>query len=362
MFINEINTGFSKNGSISVIEENNFSSMGANNLSAEENLYLYISGQNDSGNAYIKQVNQSSKEEKIVSFDGIEEAPAAYPSAFKLDGIRYLLFGNKKSFELYKFYSSDEDKSYFISSNRWDFSNIENYLSDLKYKGDDTGWIMAPEYNNTLNTLYFTIGRWIYNPDNQYRKEYIKMRIYKSSLNNQIQFSEPTEVKGELDPYNGIYYKDGKERTIDDYPQGEGLFWLGRMYITTNGEKAYFTQITNGANEDMDFLKPGFPYITYNINTDEERITTILSADINKNGDFYNVKQLSSPINQGGVNFVCDISPDGSKLYVAHMKIEDDFFERYGWGTDGMILSLCSQHPWDVEPWSGKIKEILLEY
>jgi hypothetical protein len=365
--IRKINTGFAKNGSISIVNSNTSNTMNISALSNNANEYAYISGQDGNGDAYMKEINNDSGEEKIVLFNSNKKPPAAYTSAFMIENNRYLLFAFGQEFSLYKHNKTDEENSHFVSSDLWDFSKINNYLSNLTYKGNPTGWVMSPEYNNSLKKLYFTLNKWV---EDSTKGDYIKVRIFESSLNNG-EFSTPKELEGEINPYNAIHYINGKEHSWSDFPGRMGGFWLGGMFITDDGTKAYFNALNISAYEDLNMLKPGDPYIAPTPNNQDfgnsgvtdikdPRVifTYILTADIDSTGQFYNIQKLSSSINRGGVNFVHDISPDGSKLYIGHMTLDDTFWS-YGWGPDGMVRNLCEENPWDVEPWDGEIEEVI---
>ncbi len=300
---------------------------------------------------------------KTVLFDGKETPPAPYPIAFDLGGKRYMLFGwGSGEFSIYEYQSEDDNYVYFASCSLWNFSAIGNYVKSIMYKGTNDAWILCPAYNDARKTLYFTLCWWV---ENAVKGDYIKIRVYESALNS-VTFGAPSELSGEINPFNPVHYIDGKWHTEADFPGRMGLWWIGRMSITLDGKKAFFNCLNTMS--DCGIMKTNSAFVApipNNHNFGNTGITDlhdprliqtyICSADIAGDGSFTNVRQLSSNINMGGVNLLCDISDDGCTFYTAHMTLDSTFWAYTNWGSDGMALQCCMDDLYNVVPWTGNI-------
>jgi hypothetical protein len=371
-------------GSISVISgEENPEQVGSSGYDIGGSItggYYYVTGQNSNGEAILKEINLSTGAERLVQLGDSFEPVSAYPGAFILNSTRYLLFSyGTGSFALYVYVSEDDTGGivYFTESNMWNFSNITSFVESINgdYPDwDSSAWISCPNFNVARNTLYFTLAYWQEDVSGAKDGDYIKIRVYESGLSGNT-FQTPTETRGEIDPFDPSHYTDSQRHDQDDYPGRMGVYWIGRMYVTEDGNKAFFTSMNISAGHTYGgLLNEGDPYIAplpnrqnlgdYNDIEDvyDPRLidTFILSADIRPDGSFTNLQQLSTDINRGGVNYVCDISEDGNTLYVAHMVLDDEFWS-YGWGPDGMTRELAENNPWDVEPWDGTIEIVNME-
>ena len=331
--------------------------------------YYYIAGQNTDGEAILLEINLADGKKYTVQMDDSFTPFTPYPDSFETNGSRYLLFGKGLGdFRLYKLDSYDEEREVvlFRSSSEYDYSAISPFVrqKSLDYQGDENyAWILCPVFSAERETLYFTLCFW---EENAVKGDYIKTRVYESPLNGNS-FEAPAEARGVIDPYDPSHYTNGLRHDQDDFPGRMGIFWIGRMYVTDDGNKAFFTSMNISAGDTCGILKADCPYIApfpnsqncpgYDLYGPQIIHTFILEADIEPDGSFSNLRQLPSYINRGGASFVFDISSDGNILYVGHMVIDHDFWNS-GYGPDGMVLALAQKAPWDVEPWNGIIEKI----
>ncbi len=304
---------------------------------------------------------------KNLLFDGTNSTPPGYSCAFEYNSDYYMLFGYSQGiFKLYKYSSEDDTNVYFTSSSLWDFSQVSNIINSAPYNSMQTPWILCPTYNDARKTLYFTLCYWVHNT---VKGDYIKIRTYESKLQGSA-FGPASELRGTINPFHPIHYLNGQWHSENDFSGRGGLWWVGRMYVTQDGKKAYFNCMNlNGDNTVMKQTSPFIPPLP-NANDlagsgisdmfDPRMIRTyVCSADILDDGTLTNVRQLPSSINRGGVNFVCDISPDGSTLYIAHMNMDAAGWAALlaaGWGSDGLVLQCCQQLASDVQYWTGTIE------
>ncbi|MEI8095075.1 MAG: hypothetical protein WCG80_12755 [Spirochaetales bacterium] len=302
---------------------------------------------------------------KAVVFNDKAVQPSPYPFAFTKDGENYLLYSVSKDFELYRQNSENDDSIVYKKSTLWDFSAISTYVKSILYNGQNNAWIFCPVWSEARQTLYFTLAKWEVNAT---KGDFIRIRVYESKLIG-TQFQTPTESQGEIDPYDPSHYVDGLRHSENDFPGRMGIGWIGRLYVTADGTRAYFNALNDSFGEDYGILKPGDPLIfptpnVQNLGTsgvtdvyDPSLIQTVVyQADIDASGRFVNVQQLPASINQGGVNFVSDIAPDGKTLMVSHMEVDDDFYA-FGWGADGLALYVCMNGAEATEPWRGYLVE-----
>ncbi len=311
-----------------------------------------------------------------VMFDGALVLPAAYPGSFELNDRRFLLFGYGRGvFELYGFASQNDTYSFFEADASWDFTAITGYVTGIMYKGENSAWILCPEYNEVRHSLYFTLCYWV---EDAVKGDYIIIRVYESRLVGET-FQAPVEARGEINPYHPVHYKDNKWHNVGDFPGRMGIWWIGRLAMTGNGNKAFFTVLSIVYDDTI--MKLTSPYnapVPNNQHFGDSGIesvrdpriiwTYICSADVNAAGEFVNIKHLSPAINRGGINYLCDIDNSGSKLYVNHMNITTEFWESWGpggseipegsswWGPDGIALACCDTSPYNLEPWSGRLE------
>ena len=338
-------------------------------VSSGEIEYLYITGKSgDSLKGIVElRIEGSEQEERTVVLKSesshTSAPPSAYPSAFIMNGERYLLFlVGQSSFGLYKKTTETESEVHYEKETIWDFNNITNYVTSIMYYGQNRAWIITPDYNDTRKTLYFTLA-YLQEPTVTTKND-LKMRIYESQLTDNV-FETPQETIGAINPYNPIHYIDGQWHDDNDFPGNVG--WIGRMYVTEDGTKAFFNCLNVFFPEDYGILKPDDPYITPTPNyknwgdcgvTDQydPRLiySTVYSADINEAGEFENLQLLPDTINRGGINVVSDISDDGSKIYISHMEL-DDYYFAYGMGAGGIARSISEMAPYDVEVWRGYV-------
>ncbi len=304
---------------------------------------------------------------KNLLFDGTNSTPPGYSCAFEYNSDYYMLFGYSQGiFKLYKYSSEDDTNVYFTSSSLWDFSQVSNIINSAPYNSMQTPWILCPTYNDARKTFYFTLCYWVHNT---VKGDYIKIRIYESKLQGSA-FGPASELRGTINPFHPIHYLNGQWHSENDFSGRGGLWWVGRMYVTQDGKKVYFNCMNlNGDNTVMKQTSPFIPPLP-NANDlagsgisdmfDPRMIRTyVCSADILDDGTLTNVRQLPSSINRGGVNFVCDISPDGSTLYIAHMNMDAAGWAALwaaGWGPDGLVLQCCQQLASDVQYWNGTIE------
>jgi serine protease AprX len=299
---------------------------------------------------------------KTMLFDGSTAAPAPYPQALSEDGTQYMLCGKGAGlFWLYQYDHEDANYIYYVSVSRWDFSAFTNYVNSILYKGKPTAWIVSPFYSSARRTLYVTICFWV---EHAAKGDYVKVRIYESALSGNA-FQTPQELRGEINPYHPAHYQNGQWHTPDDFPGRLGFWWIGRMYVTGDGKKAYFNCLNVDGSKDI--MKSSSPFLAPIPNRQDLGLsgitdlhdprlidTYVCSAEIAADGSFFNVKQLPPAINRGGINFVCDVTADGTTLSVAQMTCDATFWS-YGWGPDGLALE-CTMHPAsELEPWTGTI-------
>lgn len=310
---------------------------------------------------------------------------SAYPSAFVIAGQKYLLFSDSYMFRLYEYEFEDDQIVQYKRSYMWDFSNIENYIVSVSYayRGLNQmghAWTIAPDYNVTTQRLYFTLcGRvpipspsW--NPTEQ--SSAMEIREFEATLSG-TSFNAPTMCRGAIDPYDGSHYVDGNPRTWADfeavipdeyYAIGHG--WIGKLYTDSTGTKGYFTSMRPQFIDTYGIIKSGDPIIATSPNaenymyhgiTDREdsRITytDIYSVDIAPDGTFSNMLKLPAPVNRGGINYVSDISDDGSRIYVSHMDMGANFYDYVpAWAWDVVTLELMMRDAYRVGPWNGYVE------
>ena len=300
---------------------------------------------------------------KYVMFDGSGIPPAANPDVFVIGGVEYLLFAwGNGNFALYARDSEDAERVYFVASTMFDFSAIRTMVQSYVYKSP--AWNLCPEYNDVRKTLYFTLAFWI---EDAAKGDYIEVRIWQSVQTGNV-FDTPTRAQGGIDPYNAVHFADESPlHTPDDFTGRMGLWWIGRLYMTDDGTKAYFN-VLNIMTDPDGIMKPGDPYIAPTPNSQDfggfiiddvyhpSLIRNyICEADVDAGGSFNNVTQLSPAVNSQGINFISDITGDGSTIYVSHMDVDEDFWPYLGWGPDGLALELCQKSAVTLEQWIGYI-------
>jgi hypothetical protein len=301
-------------------------------------------------------------EAKYVMFDGSGTPPAANPDVFTIGGVEHLLFAwGNGNFTLYRKGTEDDTHVYFTGSALFDFSAITAEVQTHAYSSP--AWVLCPEYNDTRKTLYFTLAFWV---QNAAKGDYIKVRIWQSMLTENA-FGAPTMTQGEIDPFNNAHYAAPGAYDEDSFSGRNGLWWIGRLYMTDDGTKAYFN-VLNIMRDSEGIMNAGDAYIAPKPNNQDYSgfpaiddvyhpsliRNYICEADVDAGGNFYNITRLSSTVNTQGVNFVSDITGDGGTIYVSHMDVDEDFWP-YRWGADGLALELCQKSAVVVEPWIGYI-------
>jgi|GEM_PF-4491893 len=324
-----------------------------------------LTSENRSGAARVTPDGTATPPSKTVVLNDRTDLPSPYPNSFATNGKSYLLFvATNNSFALYtQGATTDTQVQYARDLNTFDFSAISTFANNSIYEYKNFGVISNPAYSVIRKTLYFTFSWWV---ADSIKGDYIKIRIFQSKLAADGKtFLTPTEVAGEMDPLSGVHYVDGKSRLPTDFPGRLGLWWIGRMYMTADGKKAYFNVLNTANSNQTGVMKPGdaFNAPTPNFNNfgtsgvtslrDPRLIATyVCSADVDDAGNFTNIKQLPATVNTGGINFVSDISNDGLNLVISHMDLDAAFWS-YGWGPDGLAMRLMFDAPWDVAPWTG---------
>jgi hypothetical protein len=199
--------------------------------------HFYISGMKDGIEYLYRFANIGGQQSaKYVMFDGSGTPPAANPDVFVIGSVEYLLFAwGSGNFALYAQSSEDDERVYFTASALFDFSAIRAEVQTHVYKAP--GWILCPEYNDARKTLYFTQAFWV---QNAVKEDYINVRIWQSVLSGQT-FGAPMEVQGTIDPFNSAHYVDGLPHDAGDFPGRMGLWWIGRLYMTDVGTKAFLS-------------------------------------------------------------------------------------------------------------------------
>lgn len=327
---------------------------------------LFLTGSHGNQDEFVREERgDAGSTHKSVLFDGQSVPPSSYPSAFTRNGENYLLFSTNNDFRLFKQASEEVGTVQFQTSLLWDFSAISVYLKARLYNGQNSTWIFCPAWSEARQTLYFTVAGWEVNST---KGDFIRIRVYESKLEGTV-FQVPAETRGEIDPYDASHYVDGKRHSENDFPGRMGVGWIGRLYVTDDGKRAYFNALNNSFGETYGLLKPNDPWIfpTPNVQNfgttgvtdlyDPQIVqTAVYQADIADDGSFVNLKLLPNTVNVGGINFVSDISPDGGTLVLSHMDLDDDFYA-YRWGADGLALQLCMSGVTTVEPWRGYLVE-----
>ncbi|HEX3047916.1 MAG TPA: hypothetical protein VHY08_24405 [Bacillota bacterium] len=352
----EISIGLTKYGSVTTATETGVAAT-QTKLSGSvigDNNYYYVTGKNSDGAVLYQYLpfNSTQAYQKQVMLDNSSFPPSAYPYAFVLNNTRYLLFGyGLGTFKLYQYQSENNQNVYFVSSSLWDFSNVKTGINTVAYTSDGGPWVLCPTYNDTLHTLYFTL---LWKVDG-----YVHVRLFESQLTDNV-FGSPIQIPGPINPADASHYSDGQAHD-------QSYMWIGRMYLTKDGTKAFFNALNI---VDQNLIKTGDPYSAPIPNNQQNPegvpwgdpsiiFTYVLTADV-VDGEFQNITPLQS-VNTGGINYICGVSDDGGMLYTAHMDIGADFGVTTwpGWGADGVVLECCFKAPYEVDPWNGTLNIIL---
>jgi hypothetical protein len=319
------------------------------------------------GLVYVMPDGTTTPPTKSVVLNDRIDLPSAYPNNFVLNGTSYLLFSNDpkgsspNAFYLYSEVSETSTQLSFNADTTFDFTAVNAFNNGFVYNGSRTGWASSPVYSVVRKTLYYTFSWWV---SDSVIGNYVTCRIFQSTLGSDGKtFGTPTQIGGAMDPFSGTHYKDGNARTQDGLGTGY-LWWIGRLYMTSDGTKAYFT-VLNINSDPNGIMNAGDPFIAPTPNSKSfgsSGITSIYdprcirnylcSADVDTSGNFSNIQQLSSTVNTGGINFVSDISDDGSVIVVSHMDLDKTFYTS-GYGSDGITSDLLNMAPWDISTWNG---------
>jgi hypothetical protein len=365
-----VNFGLTKYGSIAVSVN---STVTANSIRAAASdaadtsgEYYYITG-TVGKKEVLKQISVTNVTDtqgniKTVNLDGSTTPPAAYPNSFVIDGTRYLLFGySSGTFKLYVYVSEDDNNVYYKSSNTLDFSSINSsslasLANSITTKSPSSiavfgmPWITNPVYNVETQTLYFTLCWKLDYTENGSKGKSVVVRPCMAVSSNGFT-PAPITIPPEFDPEN-----EGMSN-----PFHPSRHWIGRMYVNKAGNKVYFTCMNDtdiGWGSTSNPFSPPYPYP---IDADKRIWTYILTADIN-GGTLSNSRQLSSTVNKAGINYVADISPDGSYLYVAHMDIPSSMLaDNASYKPDGLCLDLCNMAPYEISVWTGQLSRVSTE-
>lgn len=320
--------------------------------------FIYVTGK-EGAQAVLKEIETTDDTQGYIRqavFDGASMTPPGpYPSVFDYNGNRYLLFTQNNQFKMYVVSSRDAAKVYLDSVSIWNFGAVESFINGSPYSDLGVKLAYAPAFNRVRNKLYFSL-LWAYSK-NESGSNLIRSRIFESTLSGGA-FTTPTIIPGdEADPAAGVHYPDGLRHAEGDQ------IWIGKLCVTADGQKAFF----NVLSICLPIQNPGDPFYApvpnvcnrngLDVRNPAMINTYILTADIASDGSFVNVRQLPPAVNRGGINFVCDVSEDGSQIYVGHMVMDDEFWA-YGWGPDGLAMECCFKPPYEVAPWDGEIEII----
>lgn len=281
--------------------------------------------------------------------------PNIYPDSFELGGTTYLLFGGNhyNGMKVYAWSSATATEVDFSPAPElFDFSAVWEGLTVYS----DYPEVACPVFCAARNTLYFSMNYSVAEPSKA-GGGYKNYRIFRSRLAEDGKtFLSPEMIGGEMDPYDGSHYRNGLRHSAADFPGQQGIWSLARLVLTGDGSKAFFTILQTNAdfggimNEGDPFIGPEpNNQVTTSQGIEDPRTiwTYVCSADIDEAGNFSNVSQLSAAVNRGGINYVSDVSTDGSTLMIMHIDLPASFWTFSSQGPDSIAANnMMVDPPW----------------
>ena len=282
-------------------------------------------------------------------FDGAPTTPCEYPATIVWNGHSYLLFLSGVENIPPKLFVRDESGSH---------PDAVNWLTstDIDMTALSGHQVYAPFFSAARQTLYFTrmdvwpsSGCW-------------NTSLYQSVLSSG-KFGMPGRLAGDIDPFAAVHYKDGQARNParTDHPIS-----LGRLVVTKDGKTAFFTMLCAvwvqgaGLKSDDCYVFPTPNNYDHGGVADWETKmiwNAVYRADIEADGSFSNVRVLGSSVNRPGMNFVCDISPEGDELYVAHWDpgVTIQTMMSWGWDPGNSVEEALRKGLENMPRWAGQI-------
>lgn len=350
---------------------------------------------------------------------------SAYPSAFTIGGVKYLLFsrigyGEITKFKLMKYVSEDSSSITYVESNEWDFSVLEN---DIKARNTaainamnadparsaltplettyGVVWVAAPDFNPVTNTMYFGYKLARHLTGNADEDSAPHSLLYMSKLVGN-QFQVPQQITGEANPYDGMHYGDTTNKSIDDFinynaarsPYGYsnvynnddqgGYARFGRIYTVKTGAtatsvKAYFTDLFASfptANVTSDAASSPFTVNSEILATetrwgtlgtggyDQDTIATFQMNDIYEvtiDGDtgistgLAKTNVLADPEDATGMNYISNLSEDGTLMYVSHCDNYVDEETGKVVFRKSTAIALTQVDSYSIPAWNGQV-------
>lgn len=263
----------------------------------------------------------------LCTFDGDTTCPGCYPYAFSDEGNTYIVVFVQTGYTTITtkfFLKSIESKDGYVTftnSEKYDTSSIFNYFSSLKSTYKFIRLSSPCIYGDTMYFTVLTSKAEIVGP--------VTCSIYQSKISNN-KFSTPTKIKGAM-------------------PTRFQNNWIGKLYISRMGDKAYFTILNVPLHSFVSELNSDSIKA---INNQRGVFPFVAVCDIDANGEFGNtyISALPENINNENINFLCDVTTDNGidTLYVCHFNIAGltSFYGQDGYVADALYMPLETLPNW----------------
>ncbi len=326
--------------------------------------------------------------------------PTAYPTAFTIDGVKYLLFVVPDSihgshFGLFEVESENSSTITFKLSHRWDFSAIRTWELSQMNSRTVQAYLLSPDFNPITNTLYFTVNlhdQYDWSP-REFDAAYNKMAY---AVLTGTTFGTPAYITGSADPFDASHFSDAIAKDPENFAVDHGHLdmmnpfeWsegantyhnggrarFGRMYSTRNGSgKVFFSDLYASFPSqnvyDADGSTVRFTVSDAEVRATETRLghtvgyvpfdntfqfNDLYTADIS-GGVTTNLHKITSRFTglKAGINYITHISDDGTTIYVAHADVYDALNNMLL--TPQSAIDLTHIDAYQIPGWVGEIQ------